>query len=70
MGNSVKNWIIGDIKEKELPDKPIIQLETFSQFADATKKVIIKHGSLQQFIQNIDGGADDFSYSLFPDRYY
>jgi len=56
-----------DIKEKEIPDKPSIQLQSFSQFADATKKIIIKHGSLQQFIQNIDGGADDFSYSLFPD---
>lgn len=65
--NSYSLYSPGDIKEKEISDKPNIQLQSFSQFADKTKKIIIKHGSLQQFVLDVDGGADDYSYSVFPD---
>jgi len=44
-----------------------VPLQHFSQYLDDKKKTVIKHGSLQVFIEGADESAD-YGYNLFPDE--
>ena len=43
-------------------------MQNFNQYAQGTKKIIIKHGSLQQFMADTEE-ASNFGPAKFPDRY-
>jgi len=55
-----------DMKEKEITTNPNMQASHFLQFTNGAKKIIIKHGSLQQFVQGAEE-ASDFAPTKFPD---
>lgn len=55
------------MKDKEITNNSMIPIENFSQYAGGAKKVIIKHGALQQFVQGAEE-ASDFGPNKFPDE--
>jgi len=55
------------MKEKEITANPNMQDSQFVQFTNGAKKIIIKHGSLQQFVQGAEE-ASDFAPKMFPDE--
>ncbi len=62
---------IGDMKEVEITNSQTdsnIPIPNFSQYAGHDKKHVIKHGSLQKFIDGAEE-ASDYGPKVFPDEY-
>jgi len=70
----VFTWVkicTGDMKDIEITktkQNPMIPIQNYSQYTDQDKKLLIKHGSLQKFVDSAEE-AGDYSYKLFPDSY-
>jgi len=63
--------MIGNMKDIEITktkQNPMIPIQNYSQYTDQDKKLLIKHGSLQKFVDSAEE-AGDYSYMKFPDSY-
>lgn len=57
------------MKETEIPDdleSMMLPTHSYTQYTGQDKKLIIKHGSLQKFVEGAEG-AGDYGANKFPD---
>ena len=57
-----------EIEITEIKQNPAVPIQNYIQYTDHDKKLLIKHGSPQKFIEDAEE-ASDFSSKLFPDSY-